>query len=56
MRAFEGHKKAFHRDSPEMHIELPRPLHQLTLKGRVEQGDLTISKSVCSTDAFTFLI
>ncbi|KAH7078751.1 hypothetical protein BKA63DRAFT_591475 [Paraphoma chrysanthemicola] len=44
MKAFDAHKKAFHQDSTEMHIDLPRPLHQSNIPGKVEQGDLSITK------------
>lgn len=46
MREFEAHKKAFHQESPEMYIELPSVLHRLTVPGRIDQGELTITKYV----------
>ena len=44
MRDFEAQKKAFERDSPEMHIDLPTALSHLTIADIVEQGELTITK------------
>lgn len=44
MRDFEAHKKAFNKDSPEMHIDLPKALVHLTVPDVVDQGDLTITK------------
>ncbi|KAH7073280.1 hypothetical protein FB567DRAFT_611506 [Paraphoma chrysanthemicola] len=44
MKAFDAHKKAFHQDSTDMHIDLPRPLHKSNIPGNVEQGDLIITK------------
>ncbi|KAF2823206.1 actin-like ATPase domain-containing protein [Ophiobolus disseminans] len=49
MRDFEGQKKAFHKECHEMHIDLPEPLVQLTVPGRVEEGELTITnEDMCS--------
>lgn len=59
MREFEAHKKAFHQDSPEMYIELPSVLHRLTVPGRIDQGELTITKyvqiHVLPTNIFAYL-
>lgn len=44
MRQFESHKRAFHGASHEMAIELPDPLHKLNIDGKVEEGELTITK------------
>jgi hypothetical protein len=44
MAAFEIHKKAFHQESPTMHIDLPKPIHTLTVGNRIKEGDLTITK------------
>jgi hypothetical protein len=44
MRDFEALKKAFERDSPEMHIDLPAALRHLTVADTVEQGELIITK------------
>lgn len=44
MQAFEAHKKAFHKGSPDMHVDLPAPLHELTIQGWVDGGDLLITK------------
>ena len=46
MADFEGHKKAFHQDSDDMHIDLPEPLNKLNIPGKVENGDLLITKFV----------
>ena len=52
MQAFESHKKAFKGSSQEMRIDLPAPLHKLTIAEqgeegeflRVEEGELVITK------------
>ena len=44
MERFERHKKAFHKDSADMQVELSESLRQVNIRVRVEQGDLTISK------------
>jgi len=44
MQKFESHKKAFHGASPKMILELPHPLHTVDIPGKVEEGDLTITK------------
>lgn len=44
MRQFENHKRAFHGASLDMSIDLPDPLHKLSIDGKIEEGDLTITK------------
>ena len=44
MRQFESHKRAFHGASPDMSVDLPDPLHRLIIDGKIEEGDLTITK------------
>ncbi len=44
MRQFESHKRAFNGASPKMSIDLPDPLHRLNIDGKIEEGDLTITK------------
>jgi hypothetical protein len=56
MRDFEMHKKAFHKDSPEMYIELPSVLNRLTVPGKVDQGELTITKYVSPHAPATFSV
>jgi hypothetical protein len=51
MREFEFHQKAFRGSSPTMHIDLPRPLENLSIARRVEHGDLSITKFVSSGGA-----
>lgn len=56
MRDFEAHKKAFHKDSPEMYIELPSVLNHLTVRGNIDQGELTITKYESPHALATFLV
>jgi hypothetical protein len=44
MQRFEGEKKAFRGGSAEMELQLPDPLHQLNIPGKVEEGTLMITK------------
>lgn len=44
MRQFEGHKRAFHGASSNMLIELPNPLHNLSIDEIIDEGELTITK------------
>jgi hypothetical protein len=44
MQDFENCKKAFHGASSDMVLELPHPLHTVNIQGKVEEGDLTITK------------
>lgn len=46
MRQFEGHKRAFHGASSDMRIDLPDPLHKVSIDGKIEDGELTITKCV----------
>jgi hypothetical protein len=44
MAEFDTIKKAFEQDSGDMFLDLPRPLNNLTLDGRVDGGQITITK------------
>lgn len=44
MKKFEAHKKAFTQSSPEMRIDLPKPLDRLTISKVVDRGELIITK------------
>lgn len=44
MRDFEACKKAFAQHSPDMPIDLPKPLTNLTIQRVVNQGELIITK------------
>ena len=45
-QAFEGHKKGFHQLSGDMQLDLPPPLQKLNVSGKVEEGELNITKYV----------
>ncbi|KAF2117305.1 hypothetical protein BDV96DRAFT_571885 [Lophiotrema nucula] len=44
MQRFEALKKGFNKFSNDMHMDLPEPLHTLTYGGKVEMGELTITR------------
>ena len=46
MNSFETLKKSFARNTPDMHMELPYPLDNLTIPRRVDSGEITITKYV----------
>jgi hypothetical protein len=54
MNAFEEIKRAFRKDhgDEEYHLELPKPLNSLDKPPHVNQGELTISRSVTSLCIF----
>ena len=43
MKAFDRYKRRFTNDEREMRIDLPRPLDNLNIPGRVKEGELTIT-------------
>lgn len=44
MTQFESIKKRFHERSPEMRVDLPSPLDMLSVRGRIDEGDVRIPK------------
>ena len=50
MAEFDIIKKDFHRESGNMFLDLPAPLNNLTLPGRVDGGQITITKYVSLHD------
>lgn len=44
MKDFETLKRTFSKDKSDMHMELPYPLENLNIPGRVEGGEFTITK------------
>jgi len=44
MKDFETLKKTFSKDTENMHMELPYPLDNLNIPGRVYGGEITITK------------
>jgi hypothetical protein len=48
MKKFDGIKRKFRSDYRNMRLDLPDPLHNLTIEGRVRGGEITISKYVMS--------
>lgn len=49
MKDFETLKRTFSKDKSDMHMELPYPLENLTIPGRVEGGEFTVTnKTMCA--------
>jgi hypothetical protein len=46
MSEFDTIKKSFEQESGDMFLDLPKPLNNLTLEGRVDGGQITITKLV----------
>jgi hypothetical protein len=44
MKQFTMHKKAFHRKTETMSLDLPYPLDKLNIPGKVHSGEITITK------------
>lgn len=44
MSEFDTIKREFHKESGDMFLDLPEPLNNLTLPGRVDGGQVTITK------------
>jgi hypothetical protein len=44
MKSFERHKRRFRKDYPDIKMDLPEPLQNLTIDGKVDQGEITITK------------
>ena len=44
MRQFEIRKKNFCMDTGDSYIDLPAPLHNITIAGKVEEGQIKISR------------
>lgn len=45
IKQFDPHKKKFSSNSPSMKIDLPEPLNNITIPGKVNQGELTITNA-----------
>ncbi|KAF2188028.1 actin-like ATPase domain-containing protein [Zopfia rhizophila CBS 207.26] len=43
MKRFDALKKQFHSGSEDRHVDLPKPLHNLTIPGKVNSGEITIT-------------
>lgn len=43
MKRFDEKKRSFSNTPHEIHLELPEPLHDLNIRGRVTQGELRIT-------------
>jgi hypothetical protein len=46
LRRFEVKKKAFSATTQEIKLDLPPPLDKLDVQGKINQGELTITRSV----------
>jgi len=44
MRRFDPLKKQFHQKHRDMHLDLPKPLDNLNLEGKVNGGEIIITK------------
>jgi hypothetical protein len=44
MKKFDGMKRKFRADYKSMRLDLPKPLHNLSIEGKVREGEITISK------------
>jgi len=44
MKQFDVYKKNFHATSPSKKIDLPEPIHKISIPGKVKDGELTITK------------
>jgi hypothetical protein len=56
MRTFDVIKKKFKKESKDVHIDLPGPLSNLTITGKVNQGEITITRSVANKRRFATYI
>jgi hypothetical protein len=52
MKQFDNHKKKFKSDYRSMRVDLPGPLQNLDINGRVRSGEITITKCVFRHPAF----
>ncbi|OAL26658.1 hypothetical protein AYO20_09999 [Fonsecaea nubica] len=55
MKSFDVLKKQFHKNHRDMALDLPAPLHNLTLEGRVDCGEIKISNATM-TGFFDFCV
>ncbi len=44
MKSFDDLKKQFFKDHRDMHLDLPQPLDNLNLAGKVHGGEIKITK------------
>jgi hypothetical protein len=44
MKKFDGMKRKFRSDYRSMRLDLPEPLQNLTIEGKVRGGEITITK------------
>ena len=46
MKAFEVRKQNFSKTSGDVYLDLPEPLHYLNIRGKVDEGQITLTKYV----------
>jgi len=55
MREFDLFKREFKNDGRDIKMDLPEPLNTLTIPGRVDEGELIITKFVVTSPSYAIV-